>query len=124
MKKKVFVVLGFISLALGIIGIVIPILPTTPFLLLAAACFFRGSDRAYRWLMQHKLFGEYIRNFREHRAIPLKTKIIAITLLWTTIFISIFFIVESVYLRLLLGAIAVAVTAHILHFNTLPSDSK
>jgi uncharacterized membrane protein YbaN (DUF454 family) len=74
--------------------------------------------------MHHKLFGEYIRNFREHRAIPLKTKIIAITLLWATILISIFFIVESVYLRLLLGAIAVAVTAHILHFNTLPSGPK
>lgn len=124
MKKKVLVVLGFICLALGIIGIVIPILPTTPFLLLAAACFFRGSNRAYRWLMQHKLFGDYIRNFREYRAIPLKTKIIAITLLWTTILISIFFIVESVYLRLLLGAIAVAVTAHILRFNTLPSGPK
>jgi hypothetical protein len=120
--KKFLIVLGFLSLILGIIGIVIPLLPTTPFLLLAAACFLKGSDRMYRWLMNHKLFGDYIRNFREHKAIPLRTKIFAISLLWITILFSIFFVVRLIYLRVLLAAIAIAVTAHILHFNTLKSE--
>jgi len=119
--KKFLVVLGFLSLAIGIFGIVIPLLPTTPFLLLSAACFLKGSDRMYRWLMNHKLFGEYIRNFREKKAIPLKTKAVAISLLWITILFSIFFMVESIYLRIMLAAIAIAVTVHILHFKTLKS---
>ena len=119
--KKFLVVLGFLSLAIGIFGIVIPLLPTTPFLLLSAACFLKGSDRMYRWLMNHKLFGEYIRNFREKKAIPLKTKVFAISLLWITILFSIFFMVESIYLRIMLAAIAIAVTVHILHFKTLKS---
>jgi len=76
----------------------------------------------YQWLMNHKLFGEYIRNFREHKAIPLRTKIFAISLLWITILFSIFYVVESIYLRLLLAAIAIAVTAHILNFKTLKQN--
>jgi len=119
--KKFLVVLGFLSLAIGIFGIVIPLLPTTPFLLLSAACFLKGSDRMFRWLMNHKLFGEFIRNFREKKAIPLKTKVFAISLLWITILFSIFFMVESIYLRIMLAAIAIAVTVHILHFKTLKS---
>lgn len=117
--KKLLVVTGFISLILGIIGIVVPLLPTTPFLLLSAACFIQGSDRLYQWLMNSRLFGRYIRNYREYNAIPLKTKILAIGLLWITILYSIIFIVEYIYIRFLLTAIAVAVTIHISHFKTL-----
>ena len=117
--KKILVLIGFASLFLGIIGIAVPLLPTTPFLLLSAACFIRGSDQLYQWLMKNRLFGSYIRNFREYKAIPLKTKILAISLLWITILYSILFILESVYIRILLTAIAVVVTIHILHFKTL-----
>ena len=117
--KKLLVVIGFASLFLGIIGIAVPLLPTTPFLLLSAACFLRGSDRLYQWLMNNRLFGSYIRNYQEHKAIPLKAKILAISLLWITILYSIIFILESVYIRILLVAIAVAVTLHILHYKTL-----
>ena len=120
--KKLLVLLGFVSLFLGIIGIVIPLLPTTPFLLLSAACFIQGSDRLYQWLMNNRIFGSYIRNYAEYKAIPLKTKILAISFLWITILYSSIFILESVYIRILLVAIAVAVTIHILHFNTL--DTK
>ena len=117
--KKLLVVIGFASLFLGIIGIAVPLLPTTPFLLLSYACFLRGSDRLYQWLVNNRLFGSYIRNYREHKAIPFKTKILAISLLWITILYSMLFILESVYIRILLTAIAVAVTIHILHFKTL-----
>ena len=74
--KYIYVAIGSISLVLGVIGIFLPILPTTPFLLLSAALFFRGSPRLYTWLLEHKYLGPYIRSFREDRAIPLRAKII------------------------------------------------
>jgi len=70
------------------------------------------------------LFGRYIRNFREHKAIPLKTKILAVSLLWVTILYSILFVVNSVYARILLATLAIAVTFHILHFKTLKDDTE
>jgi uncharacterized membrane protein YbaN (DUF454 family) len=119
LKKKFFIIIGFLSLGLGLVGILLPILPTTPFLLLSAACFCRGSERLYNWLINHKVLGEYIRNFREYKAIPLSAKISSVTLLWATMLYSIFFVVDSLALRLLLGGIAVGVTVHILHYKTL-----
>ena len=74
LKNHLLIALGFISLALAVVGVFIPLLPTTPFLLLSAGLFFRGSQKLYHWLTAHKIFGEYIRNFREHKAIPLSTK--------------------------------------------------
>ena len=82
--KYIYVAIGSISLVLGVIGIFLPILPTTPFLLLSAALFFRGSPRLYTWLLEHKYLGPYIRSFREDRAIPLRAKIISVSLLWIT----------------------------------------
>ena len=68
--KTLYIVLGSISLALGILGIFLPLLPTTPFLLLTAALYFKGSPRLYNWLLNHRHFGPYIRNFRENKAMP------------------------------------------------------
>ena len=119
MKKYLLIAAGFLFLGLGVACIVLPILPTTPFLLLSAACFMRGSERLYAWLMNHKMLGETIRNFREHKAIPLSTKISSVGLLWITILISIIFVMDTLALRLLLAAIAVGVTVHILHYRTL-----
>ncbi len=118
-KNKLLIIAGFVSLALGVIGMALPILPTTPFLLLSAACFLRGSERFYNWLMNHKVFGEYIRNYRDKKAISLKSKIIMISLLWITISYSIIFVIDLIYIRILLAGIAIAVTIHILHFKTL-----
>lgn len=77
--KILLVVLGCISCVLGIVGIFVPLLPTTPFLLLSAALWVRSSPRLYGWLLAHPCFGEYVRNFRENRAIPLRAKIISLT---------------------------------------------
>lgn len=119
MKKTLLIISGSISFVLGIIGIFLPIIPTTPFLLLAAALFAKSSEKLYYWLMNHKVFGEYIRNFREDKAIPLKGKIIAISSLWIFMLYSILFIVnEKWYLQLLLGSIALGVTIHILSYKT------
>ena len=116
--RGALMVAGTISLGLGIIGIFLPLLPTTPFLLLAAACYARSSERFYNWLMNNKRFGPYIRDYREGRGIPMKVKVMAITFLWATILTSIFFFLENLYIRIALMIIAVAVTVHLL---TLPT---
>lgn len=120
--KRVLVAVGFVSVALGVIGIVVPLLPTTPFLLLAAACFIRSSDRAYRWLMTHRLLGPYIRNYREHRAATRRAKVVAVLLLWAAIGYSVLVVVQSLAARIALLVIAVAVTAHVLTLRTLAAD--
>ena len=73
--KIILLLLGILSLVLGVIGIFLPVLPTTPFLLLSATLFLRSSQKLYDWLLSHPYLGEYIRNFKEHRAIPLRVKI-------------------------------------------------
>jgi len=113
---------GIFALSLGIIGIVVPLLPTTPFLLLAAACFVRSSEKLYAWLLHHKWFGDYIRHYREHRAITLRAKIVILVLLWGVIGYTALGVVTAWWVRVLLGAIAVGVTLHILHLKTLTKD--
>ena len=107
------------ALGLGFLGIFLPVLPTTPFLLLAAALFFRGSPRLYEWLTSHKTLGPYIRNFRENRAVPMHVKIVSVCMMWTAILLSAFLAVNVWWLRIALFAIAVGVTWHILSFRTL-----
>lgn len=111
--KGLYFTAGTICLILGIIGIVLPILPTTPFLLLAAACYARSSERFYNWLLNNRILGSYIRNYREGKGMPIKIKIFTITLLWITILISVFFI-QILWVRILLIIIACAVSIHII----------
>ena len=117
--KTVCIILGTVSLALGIIGIFLPLLPTTPFLLLTAALYFRGSPRLYQWLLNHKCLGPYIRNFRENKAIPLRAKIISLLLMWGTMVYCIFFLIPLPEINIVLFLVAVGVTWHILSFKTL-----
>jgi len=117
-RKKIIKALyftgGTISLILGIIGIVLPILPTTPFLLLAAACYARSSEKFYHWLLNNRILGSYIRNYIEGRGMPIKVKIFTISMLWITILISIIFFIQIVWIKYLLLIIAIAVTLHII----------
>ena len=108
--KTICIILGTLSLGLGILGIFLPLLPTTPFLLLTAALYFKGSPRLYQWLLNHKYFGTYIRNFRENKAIPLRAKIISLLLMWGTMLYCIFFLIPLVWVKVLLFLIAVGVT--------------
>ena len=117
--KTICIILGTISLGLGILGIFLPLLPTTPFLLLTAALYFKGSPRLYQWLLNHKYFGTYIRNFRENKVIPLCAKIISLLLMWGTMLYCIFFLIPLVWVKILLFLIAAGVTYHILSFKTL-----
>jgi len=118
-RKVLLATAGVISVALGTVGIVVPLLPTTPFFLLAAACFVRSSDGLYQWLINHRLFGSYIRNYREHRAVTWQTKLATLALLWVAIGYSGFVIVDSWIVRSILLVIAIAVTVHVLSLNTL-----
>jgi len=118
MMRGVLIVSGSVSVGLGVIGIFVPILPTTPFLLLAAGCYARSSDRFYNWLLGNRLFGNYIRNYREGRGIPLVMKIAIILLLWVTILFSAFMVVTSAYVQVILLIIAAAVSMHIALLKT------
>jgi uncharacterized membrane protein YbaN (DUF454 family) len=117
--RHVLITAGTLFLILGIVGVFLPVLPTTPFLLLAAACYARGSSRFYSWLMNNRLFGTYIRNYREGRGLPPRVKVIVIILLWVTIGYSAAFAVHVLWARVILILIAVGVTTHILYIRTL-----
>jgi uncharacterized protein len=109
---------GTLSLVLGMIGIVLPVLPTTPFLNLAAFCFFRSSSRLYYWLIGHKVIGRYIYYYMTYKAVMKRTKIVAMGLLWTSLLISIM-VVDNLHIRLLLLVIGLAVSIHIATLKTL-----
>ena len=100
-------------MGVGIIGIFIPILPTTPFLLLAAACYMRSSERFYQWLTNNRIFGAYVRNYIEGRGMPVRIKIFTIVLLWLAIGLSIAFGVQNTTIRVVLICVAIGVTIHI-----------
>jgi len=117
--RILLVVAGTVCVGLGIVGIFLPILPTTPFLLLAAACYARSSQRFHNWLLNNKWFGSYIRNYLERKGITLRAKIITLSLLWITIGVSVAFAVETLALKLILVIIAIGVSIHILSLRTL-----
>ncbi len=114
-----YIILGTLSLVLGILGIVLPLLPTTPFLLLTAALYLKSSPELYKWLINNKYLGSYIKNYRENKAIPIRAKIISLLLLWSTISYCIFCIVPFLWVKIVLALIAAGVTYHILSFKTL-----
>ena len=117
--RIVLTILGLISLGLAVLGIFLPVLPTTPLLLLAAALFLRGNKELYEWLMNHPKLGPYIAAFQKYKAIPLKIKVISITTHWITLLYCAFFVADGWVLRALFVLIAVAVTVHILSYKTL-----
>ena len=117
--KYLLIILGSLCLALGVIGIFLPLLPTTPFLLLAAALYVRSSEKLYQWLIHQKYLGTYIRNFREHRAIPLRAKIISVSMVWITLTYCAISISNHFGIKSLFILLAMAITWHILSYKTL-----
>lgn len=112
MIKILLVIAGLLLLGFGFLGILLPGLPTTPFLLVAAACFVRSSDRLYSWLIRTRLFGPYIRKYRETGAMSIRSKIAAVTIMWAMITASSLFLIHSswiIYGVLSLGVIGTIV---------------
>ncbi len=119
LSRWVLIIIGSFFTGLGILGIFLPLLPTTPFLLLAAACYIRSSERFYNWLINNKWLGNYIKNYLEGKGVSLKVKVFSISLLWITIGYSAVFIVNTFPIRIILILIAIGVTIHILSIRTL-----
>ncbi len=114
LKRRLLFTAGTIFTGIGILGIFVPILPTTPFLLLAAACYVRSSQRFYNWLINNRLFGIYLSNYIQGKGMPLRVKVITVTLLWITIGLSMWLVTQDVLIRVILALIAVGVTTHII----------
>ncbi|NPV55775.1 MAG: YbaN family protein [Anaerolineae bacterium] len=113
-KRFLFLSLGWLFVVIASIGVILPILPTTPFLLLAAFFFARSSEKFHRWLLENRWFGSYIRNYYEGRGMLMRDKLITMNLEWLTIGATIHFARLPFWLDLLLFAIAVGVSVHIL----------
>ncbi len=114
LKRRLLIAAGTTSAAIGIVGIFVPLLPTTPFLLLAAACYLRSSQKFYGWLLNNRFIGAYLRNYLQGKGMPRKIKIITVLLLWVTITCSIIFAVQGLIIRVLLLVVAIGVSIHIL----------
>ncbi|MDF2678708.1 MAG: uncharacterized protein K0Q97_3062 [Bacillota bacterium] len=121
-KRVLLIIIGSISLVLGVIGILIPVLPTTPFLLLSSFCYLRSSEKLYNWLINHRVFGPYIYNYLTYKAIPKKTKIGAIIFLWCSLILS-SIIISSLHIKIFLFLIGIAVSLHIITLKTLSQEN-
>ena len=115
--RWILVLVGVLSVGLATAGIVVPLLPTTPFLLLAAACFVRSSDRLHRWLLGHRVYGPIIRGYREHRALPASSKVTILVFTWAAILTSILVLVHPA--RFVLLAPAIGATWMMIRMPTL-----
>jgi len=113
-----YLISGILLVAIGFIGIFLPILPTTIFLILASACFIKSSPRTNEWLRNHKILGMYIRNYQDKSGLAIKSKIFNILFLWIMILSSAFFFTEEFFIKLILIAIAIGVTIHLLMIKT------
>ena len=115
---------GVLLIAIGIVGVFLPILPTTIFFILAAWCFARSSEKFYHWVHNNKLFGRYITDYRAGKGMTVKSKVISIFVLWAGILISALFLTENMYVRILLMFIAVGVTWHLVAIKTTKEENK
>ena len=116
-KKAILIAAGTLCLALAVIGVFLPLLPATPFLLLASACYVRSSERLHRWLMGNRVLGTYIRNFQERRGIPLRAKVLTVVILWLSLLYSIYRL-DLLLLELMLLAMGLTSSLLILRIRT------
>jgi len=119
LARTLLIIAGWFFVALGVIGVFLPVMPTTIFLIIAAACFARSSPKFYNWLLNNKRFGKLIRDYREHKGMPLRAKIIAILMLNIAIGYSALFAVSLLWVKILLFAIAIGVTAYLISIKTI-----
>lgn len=121
MKRYLLIVAGTIALGLGFLGVFMPLLPTTPFLLITAYCYMRSSSRLYHWLIEHQIFGAYIYNYITYRAVRKSTKKGILIFLWITLAVS-FIAINILHARLFLIAVGIGVTTHIHMLKSMPDE--
>lgn len=117
MSKIIYVAIGSVFLSIGFIGIVIPGLPSTPFFIISAACYLRSSSRLYKWMINHRLFGKYIKMYYKHRAMTVRSKIISLLIMWTMISISVF-IIENLIIKIVIVVVGLIGTIFIIKIKT------
>lgn len=116
--KLALIAVGTLSTALGIAGIFLPLLPTTPFLLLASACYVRSSDRLHQRLLNHKHLGPYIRNFQDKRGMPMRAKVYTLAILWVSLGVS-FYAINRLPARIFLILCGTGTSTYILRMKTM-----
>lgn len=116
--KYFYFISGIFLVGVGVIGIFLPLLPTTIFLILASICFLKSSPRANEWLRNHKILGGYIDNYQNKTGLTRNAKIANIITLWTSISLSAFLLTDEFYIRIILFVIAIGVTVHIILIKT------
>lgn len=121
--RYLYLVSGVLLVAIGVIGIFLPVLPTTIFLILASACFVKGSPKANEWLRNHKILGQYIKNYQDKTGLTRKAKIINVIFLWSMILLSAFLFTDELIIRMILIGIAVGVTIHLLMVKTKANEN-
>ncbi len=119
MMRGVYIIVGTIALIFGAIGVFLPVVPTTPFILLAAACYLRGSDRLHAWILSSRWFGETIKNYQEGRGLTRDTKLRAISMMWVMILVSAGFFVSSLFVRVAMICVSIGVTVYLVRLPTL-----
>lgn len=119
MMRGIYVIVGTIALVIGAIGLFLPVIPTTPLVILAAACYYRGSERLHTWILRSRWFGETIKNYQAGRGLTRDTKVRAIFLMWTTIIISAWFFVSNHFVRVAMIGVAIGVTVYLVRLPTL-----
>ena len=116
--RWLYIACGSLLVGIGVLGIFLPLLPSTVFFLLAMGCYGKSSPSAYRWMTTNRLFGRHLREYREEKGATLSTKMVSIATLWIGIGASEYFI-DNLWVRLLLVAIAAGVTAHLVLLRTI-----
>lgn len=121
LKKHLLIFAGSLALVLGIVGVVLPVLPTTPFLLLASFCYMRSSKRLYDWLMNHRILGPYLYDYIMYKGVRRKARTAALTMLWLTLTISMV-MVDHFHIRLFLVFVGTAVSVHLFMLKTIEDE--
>ena len=123
MKQRLLIIAGTIFTGIGIIGVIVPVLPTTPFLLLAAACYIRSSQKLYTWLLNNRILGVYINNYIQGKGMPLRVKLITISLIWITIVLSVVFVIQSLAISVIVILVALGVNVYIIRIKTFKVEN-
>jgi len=122
-QKIILSTCGLLALLLGLLGAVLPLLPSTPFLLLAALCFYHGSTRLHNWIESLPWVGTQLILWREQRTVTVTVKRFALIYLWVVISASSIFYLTDTFHRLLLITLAIGVTLYLLRLKTLPKKT-
>lgn len=109
---------GFFLLFLAFLGAILPVVPTVPFLLVAAACFYRSSERFYILIMENKYFGQYLKDYKAGSGIPMYIKVASISFLWISTMVSLYFFIPYAWLKMLVLLVTIIVTIHISRTKT------